>query len=364
MIRLLIAILCPQAQAAPRVELTVLAGARTAPEASVERPDEWDLEVDPSVLAALLGEAAIDTDPGLSLGLRGAAWGYLPEEDADRLQLEPWAGWLFTDDSGVEVDVAARYAWFAVPMLASSSSRRGEALLRTGLRRDGWLVQARAVGIDRTYPRQPGWSFRSVEAGADAVVDLGDSGLRAELGAAGQGNWGRSLEPAGDTTAVPGSQLRLAAGLGHATRSVDLRLRYRLYLARAGEAEDTVRPQFTPVGEISDDADALSAGGFTQHRVEGSLAWERGDWGAAASALLRLRDNTDPNADASFARTIHGQLTGERELGDRWALSATVGSSAARLEDGREYVDVYAWLGLSWRWAGATGQPDGPPPEN
>lgn len=352
MMMTLLCLLSPAAWAGTTTELSLLAGARSAPEAGIERPEEWEIEVDPAVFSALLGELGASGDDGAWVALQLGAWGFVPEGEASRLLLEPRGGWFGVWDSGLELDLAARITVDSVVYEPLASSTRNEALADLGLRRGPLHLELSAVGIERTYPRAPTWSFRSQETRLDAEVELGAL-VRLELGLAGQLNQGSTLDAADRVQQARGRQLRLQGALGLGGRRGELGLRYRYYAAEEGELDDAVRAQFTPIGAYSDDADALSAGGFTQHRLQLTGAWEPADgWLAALSALARFRDS--PNAvRASFDQTLHGQASLERELGETWSLSATGGTSSARLVDGQRYLDVYGWLGLTARLQGS-----------
>ncbi|MEQ1508687.1 MAG: hypothetical protein ABMB14_41050, partial [Myxococcota bacterium] len=159
-----------------------------------------------------------------------------------------------------------------------------------------------------------------------------------------------------DGASVVGQQVRGTADLGWSIRRCELWTTYRIIRATDGGAEPTERAQFTPIGDYSSDADALSAGGFLQHRLELGVSAEVAAWTVRASALGRLRI-ADHQAQPSYGRTLHLQLDLERAVGARTAVLGALGGSGVRLDDGQAFTDVYGWLGLSWRFSGAAASP-------
>jgi hypothetical protein len=162
-------------------------------------------------------------------------------------------------------------------------------------------------------------------------------------------NQGIDIGPNSQFLGATGSQLRAVAEGGLSNRNWDLQFGYRLYVAQGGQAEQALRPQFTPLGNYSDDADALSAGGFVQHRVDLSGAFEMDEWTFRFSALGRLRQGRPTLTTGSFARTGHAHFTTQRDLVEHLALSFTTGVSAAAT-GASAYTDAYAWFGLHWQF--------------
>jgi hypothetical protein len=174
--------------------------------------------------------------------------------------------------------------------------------------------------------------------------------VRGGLGAAWQANQGWTIAADGTLDRSTGTQLRAEAEIGLATRQVDVWIRYRPIAAYEGDYAEAAQPQFTPIGEYADDADALSAGGFFQHRVDAEVSYESKGWTMGAEGLVRLRESQPGDLAASFAQTIHGQLSVERAIGAKeWSWVGVLGVSSAELVDGRSYVDVYGWLGAEWK---------------
>ncbi len=166
-----------------------------------------------------------------------------------------------------------------------------------------------------------------------------DSPVRAELGSSLQLNAGAGVELGDDI----GTQVRGVAGVGLTAGNADVMLRYRPIVARAGEDDDdTVRPQFTSLGDYTEDADAVSSGGFVQHRLEMNAAWVAGPWTARTGALGRLRSGE------GLVRTGHAHIGLDRTVGDRWMVTGTVGATAVELGSGVAFVDVYGWVGVRW----------------
>ena len=173
--------------------------------------------------------------------------------------------------------------------------------------------------------------------------------VRGELGAAWQANQGWTIAADGTLDRSTGTQLRADVELGVATRQVDLWIRYSPIAAYEGDYAEAAQPQFTPIGEYADDADALSAGGFFQHRVDVRATYESKGWTVGAEGLVRVRESQPGDLAASFARTIHGQLSFERAFEPKdWSWVGVLGVSTAELVDGRSYADVYGWLGARW----------------
>jgi len=219
-------------------------------------------------------------------------------------------------------------------------------------------IELTVLGLDRHYPRQPAWSLRSAEAGLAWHHASADQPAWWRLQASVQGNQGTNLGTNGSQHDAMGAQTRALLEGGVMGRRWDVQLGYRLYLARGGQVEEATRSQFTPLGFYSDDADALSAGGFVQHRLDLAGALELDDWTVQLSGLGRLRQSDPDVATASYARTLHSHLTARRELRDGLALSLTAGVSGAETVHERSYTDLYGWLGLHWSLAARQGTVD------
>lgn len=319
----------------------VLAGVRTAPDAALEQPSEWEYEVEPTAVAAVV--AGWRSTPSAAWwGLEGGAWGMVPEEDASLLTVGPRAG-VGASAGAARLELAGRYdaQWF--PASSETSSGRAEALVEGKVEVGALTPELGVTGIDRHYPFQTEWSFRTFEPHLALTGQTADGRLR--LRGTGGFQWNRGFS-SGTATPAGGAQIRLGAELGLAGRRGELWGRYVLIEAWDGSEQPAARPVFTPVGDYAEDADALSGGGFLQHRVELGASAEVGAWTVRGSALARLRE-ADAVDLASFERTVHGQLDVRRELSERLTGIGTVGASGASLVSGTSYIDVYGWAGVS-----------------
>ncbi len=327
------------------VELTALVGVRTAPDAALEQDDEWEPEVEPTALAALMGQVRQVSGDGW-FGLDGSLWGLTPEGDASMAALGPRAG-FGADVGDVRLDAAARYDAQLYPLILEASSGRAEAVFTGSWSAGAVRPELSVSGLDRHYPFRTEWSFRAAEPAVGLRVDAG--AFRGRLG----GSW-----QVNQTQIATGTQLRGTAEVGLGSRRVEVWAIYGLIGASGGTVQSAARAQFTAVGDYSADADALSAGGFLQHRGEVGISATLDPWTLRASAMGRIRDSVLEDR-AAFDRTLHGQVDLERSLSDTVSAVATGGGSGAGLPGGRGYVDIYGWAGLSWRPdAGATTEPD------
>ncbi|MBX2802215.1 MAG: hypothetical protein KTR31_31325 [Myxococcales bacterium] len=349
----------PSALAAPSLEVGVALGGRTAPESVIQVPEvdegepgdteevgeEEDGEFEPSVL--LLADARGRVTAGAVWGAVDAtAWLLAPEGEADRLTASPQVG-VGAAAGAVRADAVGRYLLDLFPFRSSASSGRAE--IHGGL---DWQPPEARIGaglhatlVDRHFFAVPEWGFRTIEAGATAR--LGGTGpVWLELGLAGQGNQGL-VRQEGGLEREWGSQLRGMVGVGVSTPAAYLQLRLRPLWAFAGELDDdTVRAQFTPLGDYAEDADALSAGGFQQQRLDVQAAVQPGRWTVSAGVLGRLRRGA---ASQTLLRTGHAYLLLARPVSGPWSLRATLGVAGAEPAGGQSFVDIYGWAGVRWR---------------
>jgi hypothetical protein len=318
--------------------LDVLVGGRSAPEATLEQPSEWEHEAEPNLVGALAAGWQDQGPVGTWFRVDGEAWGALPEGDTSMFRLAPQAG-IGGSAGAYGGELAGRYDASLYPWESHASSGRAEVMARgtatAGLARP----EVSVLGLDRHYFQTPAWSFRTLEPGAGLGLTVGP--LRIKLGSSLQLNGGGAGSP------VVGQQARAVSELGVAGRSWDLWLGYRLIKAWGGGPDEGARAQFTPVGAYAEDADALSAGGFLQHRVDLGGVVTAGRWTLRAAGLARFRAPDDVGLP-SVSRTLHGQLDLERDIGERLSILGTGGVSHAELSTRHGYTDVYGWLGLRW----------------
>jgi len=319
-------------------EVAIRIGGRTEPEAALEQPAEWEPaeEFEPAALTILSARVGHQDGDGPWWRVSGAAWGVAPEGESSLLSLTPQAG-VSSLAGPWRLDVAGRTDLQAyVVEEGDASSVRGEVFASITRPSDRWIPRLSVVGIARQYPIQPTWSFRSVEPAVELTYRRDDGWVR--WTGSGQANHHQD---------VLGTQVRTGVTMGLTGAKAELWGGYGLIAAQGGGTQAAARPPFTPLGDYAADADALSAGGFLQHRVDIGTSMFLGDWTVRASGLARLRQSVqlDP---ATFDRTGHGQLDVERPFGGPWTGVATVGVSGARLVGGGSYTDVYGWLGVRW----------------
>lgn len=338
------------------LEVAALAGVRGNAESTLEQPEAATLgPLEPSATAAVLVAARGRWSSGVWLAGSGEVWTYVPEPDPTLLKLVPAAGGTFDVGRRGHVDLAARYSFEAVPLRSDRTNGRAEATARGGLALGPHRVDLLAAGVSRDWFGLPAWSFRTAEAGL--AWQWQPSAFRLGARATGQYNAGWTVDAAGGLDAATGQQLRLGASTGWTGRGWDVGAEYRLYVADEGQVEDAARPQFTPVGDYDDDADALSAGGFVQHRLGLAAHAALGaDYAVEASVLARIRANETSGAPAALNRSFHAGLDVQRALTASWSLHAVAGLSLLELPGGGSSADPTAWLLL--RWSRPTGAKD------
>lgn len=324
---------CAQALAGEGA-VAVLAGVRTAPDAALEQPSEWEPEIEPTAIAAIVGRWR--SQQPAWWGVDASAWGLAPEPDAVLLAVGPRAG-LGADRGAARLDAAARYDLQAYPFSPEVTNGRAEALAKVGLRSGAVDPEVAVLAIDRHY-LLPEWSFRALEAGVAARLHTRDDAVRLTLGSGWQVNQGHD--------SAVGDQLRATVEAGGSAGRIDAWAAWRLVVARGGAPERAARPVFTPVGDYSEDADALSSGGFLQHRAEVGASAEAGPWTLRGSVLGRIRF-PEALATGTVDRTLHGHFDLLRETGGGWSVLGAAGASGTRIVGGASYLDVYGWAGLS-----------------
>jgi hypothetical protein len=323
--------------------VNVVVGGRTTPDAAIEQPTEWEPRLEPMALLAVTGEVEARGE-STWVGLDAAAWALAPEADAMLLALGPRGG-VHGRVGSAALEAAARYDAQLYPVTVDGTSGRADVIGRVRFGDGALQPELWVEGVDRWYPFEDPWSFRTAE------VVAGVTGVR--------GHWHTKLHASGqinDGAGGWGQQLRGSAEVGYSGRRSALWARLRGIQAFAGDPDLASRSQFTPLGDYSDDADALSDGGFQQLRVDAGASSGVGPWVVGMSVLGRLRAGTDPSRD-TYAQTGHLQLDVERPWGGLfatpvdgpWWFVGTAGVSAVGLSSGRGFVDVYAWAGLSYR---------------
>lgn len=327
----------------PQLEVQGRAGGRSAPESALEGLEDHggeEEEIEPAALAALDLSLSNRWASGLGLGVTGAVWGYAPEGEISVLRLEPWAGYYGSGDAGWQPTAAARYRAETLPWLNTASSGRAEVLLggqHLGERR---RASVSLQGIDRRYFNSPSLSFRTGALIAEGDLTSHHAPILIGGWASAQVNQSLALSGADGL----GWQARVGARGSVPFDRGAVGFAYRFYLAQGGEDESAKRRQFDLFGDYADDADALSVGGFTQHRVQldGSAAF--GPWTTSLLAMARLR--AGEGGESTFAVTLHAHGNLVRQLARGWQAGVSLGVSDVRLDGGGGYTDVYGWLGF------------------
>lgn len=340
------------ALAGSTAEVGVLTGVRGNAESTLEQPQAVSIaNLEPSATVAVLGEARIRWKSGIWLATSGEAWTYIPEPDPTLLRAVPALGGTFNWGTFSHFDAAARYSLEAVPFYTDRANGRAETTAKVGLDIGAHRMDLIALGVSRDWFDLPAWSFRTAELGVCWAWQ--PSAFRLGICATGQYNAGWTVNATNGLNAATGEQLRLGTSGGWTSHGWDLSLEYRLYLADEGNVEDAARPQFTPVGEYDDDADALSAGGFTQHRFGLSLNGSFAEvWTLNASLLTRLRLNEPKQFTSVLSRTFHADLNIGRSLGGPWSVHGVAGITTLDLPDGEASYDPSGWLLLQWALKG------------
>ena len=325
--------------------VTLLVGSRTAPEAALEIGEDEFGEVEPAAMGVLLVDGSASFESGLWMAGAAELWTYVPEAEATVFRLSPGVGWGSGVGSKGYFDVAGRYDLVIVPGISEASSGRGE-LLVGGSRQLGvsHTLLLSVQGIDRRYPNAVELGFTSGEfkLGISGQTELGR--LRYGVSGGAQSNLGYVMEDT-ELEGVFGWQVRARFEAGVSAGAWDLDLGYALYLATAGDDDDIARAQFTLIGAYADDADAVSSGGFSQHRTNVSVAWTSDPWVLTATALGRVRVNSSEAVGDGVSQTIHAQVGARRPVRGMEGQIAT-GVSAVSFTSGLGYTDVYGWVGL------------------
>ncbi len=325
------------------LELDMLVGGRTAPEAAIQLPREWENELDPTVVPALIGRWRWSDSRGLWAAVRGATWMSIPEEDANLVELGPRLGWGLDADRWA-FEIAAGYDLQGFVFLPEASNGRAEAWSELSIPLGRQELALELTALHRHYPLQPSWGFGTIEPGLAWRGPLAGN-LRGTLQVSAQANQGWVIDTAGEAVRATGGQLEARLELGYTGGTWELRASYRPIFAFGGLPDEGDRPQFTPMGEYTDDADALSGGGFVQHRASLDAHVVLEEWTLRARAMGRLR-SSELAGSQTLARTLHGSIAAERPVRPGLTLVGEVGASGVELADGSSYLDLSGWVGV------------------
>lgn len=338
------------AGAAPTAEVSILAGGRTAPESALNLVlgGEADEGFEPAGLSVILVDVEQNWPSGLWLGGNLGTWGYFPEQEVSTFDVGTRLG--FGQDFGpaFRYDLAGRLDLERVPWLRAASNDRAELLSAFTLFNGFHGIELSGVGLARRFPDASQLNFYTTELGLGYWREPLSGPFRMSFGGALQANWGEGEEF--ELSEARGFQGRLRGEVGLGLEHWDLSLGYRLYRAVGGEPDDDAYSLFTAIGDYTDDADALSGGGFIQHRVDIAAAWSHDPWRLRASALGRYRDPlANGGSYHQYSRTTHANLELRRAVASTWDLLGAIGISSVVLVNQTGYTDVYGWLGVSWK---------------
>lgn len=325
------------ALAAPGLEATLFAGARTAPESAIMVPSAWEGDFEPSGVVAADVRARLGQGQGPWARLELGAMGYAPDGDASLGIGGVGIGWGGRRGA-LDLSAAGRCDGQVFPWLGAASNERAEVVLRARHDAPGWSLGGQLAGVDRRFVGAAG--FSTAELGAVLALTPGAWGV--DVGASGQGN----RDWAGQPGAQARSLLRVHAG-GASWRVV---VDHRFIYALEGEVEEETHAAFTPFGDYADDVDALSGGGFVQQRIGASGAVDVRGWTVSAAGFARFRSpEEEEEARISFVRTWAGQARVQRAVREGVAVFVVAGASSATVGTGAGYLDTFGWVGVELR---------------
>lgn len=328
-------LILPLCASAATVDGTVQAGARTSPESAIQVPAAWEGEFEPSALVYADVSARFGKARGPWARLELGGWAYAQDLDASLASAGVGVGWGGAVGP-LDVSLAGRYdgQWF--PLLMVATNGRAEVIARARHDEKLWGLSGQLTAVDRRFVGAKG--FTTAELGATLTLTPAATwGL--DLGASGQANQG---------AAGPiGGQVRTLERLRFGGKAWRLALDHRLVWALEGEIEEETRAAFTPIGDYADDVDALSGGGFVQHRFGASGVVTAGKWTFSAGGFGRFRSAEEEEEEAvAFVRSYGGQARVQRTLTPAVELFVAGGAVGATLGTGRGFVDGFGWVGL------------------
>src|SRR5262249_4197486 len=156
--------------------LDAIVGTRTEPDAALEQPTEWDPELEPAFLGAVVGSVGATHGQGW-FGLDGAAWLLLPAPGPSMVSLPPRAG-LGAGLGPARFELAARYEAQVYPIIRVDTNGRAEGLGTVELGHGKVVPDVSVEGIDRRYPWEPKWSFSTGEADLGVRCASGPASVR------------------------------------------------------------------------------------------------------------------------------------------------------------------------------------------
>lgn len=336
-------------------DVTFVAGGSSFPEISLEgledeahHAQEGESGVEeswePAALFGIMASYRFEGDGDAWGALNAQGFGYLPESEVSQAQASFQGGLSTGTRDASWADVTGRVDIHAVPGISQASSGRAEVVGQGGADLGPGLGQVSLQIIGRRYPWGLERSFAAAALTSAYTLSPQSSRDFLTLSAGVQGNMGYRFDD-DEWEPQPGAQLRLGLAGGHGFESSDIQAAYRLYWAVQGDGEEEEKAIFTPIGFYADDADALSSGGFVQHRLELSGRWYRGPWTLSAYGVGRLRLGEDDDDDGAYAWTWHAHSQGERRFRGPWSAVGLIGLSTLEVVGTGRSVDVYGWLG-------------------
>lgn len=331
-------------------EVTVVAGARSAPESAIQVPTSWEGGFEPSGLLAV--EAAVEHVSRQGLLVRGGlgAWGYAPDLDASLGHGELGLGWMRTV-GGVRLRIEGGADGELFPGIAGANNVRGEVLASARSPAAAPLGGGVTLrGVERAFVGTDDADYSFAELGVDGRWTASPA-WTLQAGVGGEVNtpelWGEGLPGA---QVRPWVRARWAGGRGF------LEGEYRFVGAWGGRLDENERPIFTPLADYADDVDALSGDGFTQHRVSLRGAADLGKWRLAPSVFFRTRAY-------SVVACADGELEGlcaSVDMTQAWGAQLRLDAPGAKAglrpflalgvnaADRPAVVDGWGWVGFRW----------------
>ena len=319
---------------AATVDGTVQAGARTSPESAIQVPSAWEGEFEPSALVYADVRARFGKTAGPWARLELGGWGYAPDLDASLALGGVGVGWGGAVGPA-DVSLAGRYdgQWF--PLLNVATNGRAEVIARARYDAKAWGISGQFTGVDRRFVGATG--FTTGELGVVASLTPAPA-FAVDVGASGQANHG---------VGPVGGQLRTIERVRVGAKAWRFALEHRFVWALEGESEEETRPAFTPVGDYADDVDALSGGGFVQHRFSASGVVTAGKWTVTAGGFGRFRSaEEEEEEEVAFVRSFGGQARVQRTLSPAVELFGAGGAVGATRGSGQGFVDGFGWVGV------------------
>lgn len=332
--------------------LLVLAGGRGNPERTLELPDAAESgELEPAALGAVIAGLTARPSDAVFATVQAEVWTYVPVTYASLLRVVPGVGAVLDPGSRGHVDAALRLGLEVAPGMPDADNVRSEATLAVGTDLGESRLDLVGAAVDREFPFEPLWTFRTLEGGL-RLTSSPTGGLSLRVQATAQANQGFVFETGEGMEPASGAQARAQLAVRGSDGPWSLEIGYRPTYAVGGDDDEAIRPVLTPSGDYSEDADALSSGGFLQHRLDLVGSARLGEaWSVDLVGLLRLRDAAAADA---LATTRHARVDVARSVSERLALHLALGWTDTRTADGVSTLDPAGWMAIEVRPRSAT----------